>query len=219
MKQFFIVANWKSNKVSLEAKEWLSHMTNINPGEQTVIICPTFTLLPGLHSLIKQHNFPFSLGAQNISSFPEGPHTGEVSGEQIKEFAEYVLIGHSERRAVGETEEMLSAKVEQAIAARLTPIFFMQDENQQIPDGVTIVVYEPPSAISTVSGGVGIKPEDVEKVAAFLKKTYSIKYVLYGGSVSPENIVAYKHLPSIDGVVPGKASLDAQQFGQIITHA
>lgn len=205
---------------SLQAKDWLSKVTHIKSDNITIVVCPSFTVLPELHTLITQHNFPIHLGAQDISPFPEGPYTGEVSGEQVKETAEYVLIGHSERRRLfGETDAMMAEKVARALESHITPIFFMQDSNTPIPRGVTIVVYEPPSAISTVSNGVGENPQDVEKVAQTIKKTYNISYVLYGGSVSLENIATYKSLASIDGVVPGKASLDPETFVQIVHHA
>lgn len=220
MKHFFIVANWKSHKDSLQAKEWLGKVTQLDAHNKTIILCPSFPLLPQLSTLIKQHNFPLHLGAQNISPFSEGAYTGEVNGQQIREYAEYVLIGHSERRRLlGETDAMMAEKVARALENKLTPIFFMQDVTTPIPQGVTIVVYEPPSAISTVSNGVGEDPQQVEKVAQEIKKTYNIPYVLYGGSVSPENTTIYKNLPSIDGVVPGKASLGAQQFIEIVHNA
>ena len=219
MRNFFIIANWKSHKDSVQAKDWLGQLAHLSSHDITLILCPPFTLLQELNTLIKQHNFPIHIGAQDISPFNEGPYTGEVSGEQIREFAEYVLVGHSERRMLlGESDALIAEKVARALENKLTPIFFMQNIATPIPQGVTIVVYEPASAISTVSNGVGVDPQEVEKVAQEIKKTYNIHYVLYGGSVSPENIGTYKKLPSVDGVIPGKASLDPKQFTQIVNN-
>ena len=100
MKKLFIVANWKSNKTSLDAGEWLHRFMNYDLGfmNKDVIICPSFTLLSNLKSYFLNHKSTIKLGAQDISPFDEGAYTGEINGKQIKEFADYVLIGHSERR-------------------------------------------------------------------------------------------------------------------------
>ena len=161
---------------------------------------------------------PVKLGAQNISPFAQGAYTGEINAAQAREFAEYVLIGHSERRThFSETDAMLVAKVKQALSVGLEPIFCIQNAQTAIPDGVTIVAYEPVEAIGS---GHPDTPEDAEAVSQAVKATYpSVQTVLYGGSVKANNVQDFTSVSSIDGVLVGGASLDAEQWGKIITNA
>jgi triosephosphate isomerase len=222
MKKLLIVANWKSNKTSVEATKWLDGIQSSefrvqNQENKQAIICPPFTLLPQLSAEIKKAQLPFKLGAQNISTFDEGAFTGEINGKQIKEFAEYVLIGHSERRQnLGETPDMIEKKVVMANKYGLIPILCVQNESTPIPSGVTIVAYEPPSAIGS---GKPDTPENAEKVIQTIKENHTITSVLYGGSVTDENVAAFTQMQNIDGVLIGGASLEPTKFLQILLHA
>lgn len=221
MKKRFIVANWKSNKNSQEAKGWLVGISNFQfpiSNEKEVIICPPFTLLSTLRTAIDEKSMPVKLGAQNISPFAQGAYTGEINAAQAREFAEYVLIGHSERRThFAETDEMLVAKVKQALAVGLEPIFCIQSDQTAIPDGVTIVAYEP---IEAIGSGHPDTPDDAAAVAQAVKEKYpSVTAVLYGGSVKADNVQDFTSVPSIDGVLVGGASLDAEEWDEIITNA
>lgn len=223
MKRLFIVANWKSNKTTSEALSWLQAFKDANlqtPQEKEIIIAASFTLLPQMNWFIKTNNLPIKLAGQDVASTPEGPYTGAVNAKQLKEFAEYVLIGHSERKTnFKEDDEMLAKKVEQALAVGLQPIFFVQDETTPVPAGVQIVVDEPPGAISTVSNGVPEDPEAIGISSEQLKQRVQAQHILYGGSVNSENVASFTALPVIEGVVPGKASLDAESFIQIIKNS
>lgn len=212
----FIVANWKANKTSLEAKEWLQEISN--NANKEIIVCPPLTLLSDMKSLIANYQLPITLGVQDISAFDEGAYTGEVNGKQIKEFADYVIIGHSERRQnFKETDEMLVKKVQMAQKYLLTPIFCIQDQNTFIPEGVKIIAYEPVGAIGT---GNPDTPENADKTAQIIKDTHkNVMFVLYGGSVTSTNVSSFTKMPSIDGVLVGGASLDASEFGKIIQYA
>lgn len=224
MKKLFIVANWKSNKTTNDAIEWLQSFKDanlsINSEEKEIIVAASFTLLSAMKGFITKYNMPIKLAGQDVASTPEGPYTGAINAKQLKEFADYVLIGHSERKTnYKEDDEMLAKKVEQALAVGLQPIFFVQDATTPVPSGVQIVVDEPPGAISTVSNGV---PEDPQAIAASseqLKQRVQAKHVLYGGSVNGENVASFTSLPVTEGVVPGKASLDAESFIQIIKNS
>lgn len=223
MKKIFIVGNWKSNKTTSEAKIWLEEIakytfTSSPEKEKYSIICPSFTLLPLLADGINTHKLSLIVGAQNISPFGMGAYTGEVNAVQAKEFASYVLIGHSERRRdFKETDEMLTKKVELALHAGLTPVYCIQNKDAYVPEGVTIVGYEPIWAIGT---GKPETPENANEIARFVKRKYSyVQYVLYGGSVTPENVASFTSLPDINGVIPGGASLDPHIFSQLIEHA
>ncbi|MBI2622753.1 MAG: triosephosphate isomerase [Candidatus Levybacteria bacterium] len=141
-----------------------------------------------------------------------------MNGKQMKEFADFVIIGHSERRQnFKETDEMLVKKVQMVQKYLLTPIFCIQNEDTFIPEGVKIVAYEPVEAIGT---GNPDTPENAEKVARVIKNTHKdVMYVLYGGSVTSANISGFTKMPSIDGALVGGASLDAKEFTKIIQNA
>lgn len=221
MKKLFIIANWKSNKTASEAKEWLQEFQISNVKSQIsnkeIIICPPFTLLPILKSSIINLKSPVKLGAQDISPFDEGAYTGEVNGRQIKEFADYVIIGHSERRThLKETDEILVRKVEMARKYSLTPIFCVQGESTSVPSGIEIVAYEPVFAIGS---GNPDTPENANTVSDSIKQKTQVQYVLYGGSVTSQNVSQFSQQPHIDGVLVGGASLDADEFAKIIQNA
>ncbi|MGH7203545.1 MAG: triose-phosphate isomerase family protein, partial [Candidatus Levyibacteriota bacterium] len=158
------------------------------------------------------------IGAQDISPFASGAYTGEVNANQIKEFAQYAIIGHSERRKYfREDDEMLIKKVRMALAEGIIPIFCVASADTFIPEGVELVAYEPLFAIGS---GKADTPEDAEEIARAIKeKNADVKTVIYGGSVNPENVHSFTSMPSVDGVLPGGASLDTQKFTQLITNA
>lgn len=221
MKKLFIVANWKSNKTSTEAEEWFRTINNsqftFNANEKEVIVCPPFTLLPKVRELIVKSQLSIAVGAENISPFETGAYTGEESATQIKEFADYVILGHSERRKnFNETDDILTEKVQRAFENNLTPIFCVQGESTSIPNDVKIVAYEPVFAIGT---GQADSPENADKVAKAIKEKSGVEYILYGGSVTGENVNRFTQMPSIDGVLVGGASLDAEKFMQIVENA
>ncbi|MBI2613858.1 MAG: triosephosphate isomerase [Candidatus Levybacteria bacterium] len=219
MKKTFIVANWKSNFTSSEADFWFQRFKNydLRIMNKEIIICPSFTLLSEIESVIKNYELGFKIGAQNVSPFDEGAYTGEVSARQIKEFADYVLIGHSERRTnFNENDEILFKKAELSKQHGLAPIFCVQGIETKIPSDIAIVAYEPINAIGT---GRPDTAESAQEVAAFFKKNYKVQYVLYGGSVTSENVKKFTQMSNIDGVLVGGASLDAQEFYAIIKNA
>lgn len=224
MKPLLIVANLKSNKTQVEAKNWLSEFSKFRSQLESypnkkIIVCPSFTLFQTFKEFISEQRLPIGLGAQNISRLPEGPYTGEVNGSQIKDFADYVIVGHSERRSFGEDESVVEEKIKMSQDYNLIPLLFVQNENTPIPNGVDTIVYEPPGSISTVNGGIPDDPKDVSKTVDKLRKKYTFKHVLYGGSVDSENVSTFTNLPNIDGVVPGRASLDPFEFFKVVENA
>ncbi len=219
MKKVFIVANWKSNKDESEAKDWLDgfKIQNLELINKEIIICPPFTLLSQVASEVISRKLKVKVGAQNISPFDGGAYTGEINGKQIKEFVDYVIIGHSERRQnFSETDETLFRKVDQALKYDLTPIFCVQGKETKVPPNVAIVAYEPIDAIGT---GQSDTAENAEEVASFFKKNYNVQYTLYGGSITSKNVKEFTQMPNIDGVLIGGASLDVKEFYAIIQNA
>lgn len=217
MNNKFIVANFKSYKTQIEAEEWLNEIKNFQvPQGKEVIVCPPFTLLSFFKEFIGKNNLSIKLGSQDISPFQEGAYTGEVSGRQIKEFADYVLIGHSERRLnFNEKDEMLDKKVKEALKNNLVPIFLVQGQENIIPEGVKIIAYEP---IFAIGSGTPDSPENADTVSGFFKEKNNLE-VLYGGSVNSQNVNLFTSKNNISGVLVGGSSLDAREFIEIINHA
>lgn len=219
MDSLFIVANLKSNKTYDEARLWLETFKTIDKSlleEKKIIICPSFTLLGLFKSFSSDNNLKVSLGAQNVSSLDEGAHTGEVNAKQIKDFADYVIIGHSEeRKLLNESDEVLSQKVNLCLKYGLNPIYCVQDKDTFIPQGVSLVAYEPVFAIGS---GNPDTPENANQVASEIK-TKGEYQVLYGGSVTNENVGSFISQSNLSGVLVGGASLEAQELIKIIQNA
>lgn len=212
-RQIYIIGNWKSNKNREEVKNWFHELENIKTNHE-VVICPTYVHLSLAKNLHDSLNLSLKLGAQDISPFPNGAFTGEVSAWQLKELVEYVIIGHSERRKnFKEDDTLLAEKVKQAKDQGLKTIFCVPDEKTPVPKGVHLIAYEPIFAIGT---GKADTPENASKTIGEIKNKYPQVPVIYGGSVTPENIASYLKTNNIDGALPGKASLDAENFARMV---
>jgi triosephosphate isomerase len=231
MKQLFFIANWKSYKTVEEAKDWLNGF-KIEASElenKEIIVCPPFTLLPSMHSFIKEHNLPIKLGAQDVSSFGEGSYTGAINFKHISEFVTYAVVGHSERRKYfHETDDDVIAKVKLLIENKLTPILCVSDMAQMdyyLANGKAIIenadkiifVYEPPSAISGGGAFRKVSVEEANENAGEISKKINKKVITaYGGSVNIENAASLFKQQNIDGGLLGQASLNPETFLQII---
>jgi triosephosphate isomerase (TIM) len=170
MKNKYIVANWKSHKTTAETVDWAGGLTGLERFEdKEVIVCPSFTAIAALKQYRDDYSLPFYLGVQNISPFEQGAYTGEVAASQAKELADYVILGHSERREhFKEDDELLTKKVQLAKAVGFSVIYCVQGKETAIPAGVDIVAYEPVFAIGSGSPDT---PENADEVASALKGT------------------------------------------------
>jgi triosephosphate isomerase len=203
-------------------------------------MCPPFTLLETTYKHLAELQTKSSklihLGAQDLSPVSEGARTGEISASMILEQGcRYVLVGHSERRhLLGESNELIAAKFLAAKAAGLIPILCvgetkaerLADKTQAVVseqlDAVlsqgaalfegALIAYEPVWAIGT---GLSASPEEAASVHRFLKQVVQCP-VLYGGSVKAAQVAALLNEKEIDGVLVGGASLQAQEFTDII---
>lgn len=223
MKNLFIAGNWKSNKTVTESLAWIetqalvSEVTSDQWKFLTVVILPPFTALESFKEQIRKRSLPFVIGAQDISPFPDGPYTGQVSGRMLTELVEWVIIGHSERRKYfNETEKILEAKVSEAKKSGLKIIYCVPDDKTPVPQGVDVVAYEPVWAIGT---GKTDTPENANAVITSIKTKTKVQTVIYGGSVTQDNVATFVAASSIDGVLPGGASLDPQKFTSLVIHA
>lgn len=222
----YIIANWKENKTVEEALNWLIDFKTARSGNEeslNPIVCASFPLLYPLSEKLKQLNLNVDLGAQNISRFEKGAHTGEVGAFQIRSVAKYVLLGHSERRRdFNETAETLLTKIDQCLANGLCPVVCIGSgsELQELSErftGKEIIVYEPPEAISTDGLFHPIDLNSIRKITAGFRALLKAETpVLYGGSVNPDNALKILSCPEIDGVLVGAASLNVKDFILII---
>jgi len=248
-RQPFIAGNWKMYKTGPEAVETAARLVTLcsNLTDPEVMIAPAFLSLPLVAQTIK--NTTVKLGAQNLYFENQGAFTGEVSGEMIKAAgAEYVIIGHSERRQYfGETDGSVCKKIKAALNAGLKPILCIGETKQQreekntylildkqVTDGLKgfdlgeltdlVLAYEPVWAIGTGETAT------IEQVAAvhshlrsllenlFSKDLAAQTRILYGGSVKPENAKELMDIEDVDGALVGGASLDAEKFINIIKY-
>jgi triosephosphate isomerase len=230
----FLFANWKANKTLSEAEEWIKGISNIKTPSSNnleIIVCPPFTLLYSLKSAISQLPFVIKLGAQDISPFPDGAYTGEVTGRMLKDLGVgYVLIGHSERRRYfGEDSLKVAQKVRMALDFGIIPVVCCVDLEQfreitnklEVEDlAKTFFLFEPPGAISAQTGPIGIgQAEEISEVVEFIKKMKELSpssHFLYGGSVKSSNIAEFISQEVISGVVVGSASLNTSEFIKMI---
>ena len=220
MNKTLLAANWKSNKTKFEAKDWLLEISSFEVSENLeIVIFPPFTLLDNLSGYVKVNSLPFKMGSQDISPYDSGPYTGEINAHQIKEFAQYVLIGHSERRTnFSESNEIINQKIEKAISSDLIPIVCVSSLEQIESintDKKIILAYEPIDAIGTGN------PESPDKVKEFISNIKSNREydIIYGGSVNADNIKSYLEIPGISGSLIGGESLDSSSFLKIIKNA
>src|SRR3990167_4622193 len=159
-------------------------------------------------------NFPIMVGAQDLSPFDSGAYTCEESAKILKQFVDLAIIGHSERRKnFNETPKIIEQKVKQAIEHDIIPLVCVQDKDTPVPEGVKLIAYEPLFAIG--SGNPDTPSGAGEVAKSFIQKIPEIE-VLYGGSVTSENVKSFCQEESIGGVLVGGASLDPNEFIKII---
>lgn len=231
----YVVANWKMAPPGLtNAKNIFDGIKKAAQGKKntTTVVCPPFVYLHNLRSTVKN----LYMGAQDISMYESGAHTGEISAEQLKEARVlYVIVGHSERRAMGETNQTINQKIKRALRYDLKPILcvgeleqgeralnYVRDEILEGLRGVRdtrriLVAYEPVWAISAKSRGRSDTPEHAIRMAAFIRRVLKDSVeVLYGGSVGPNNAKGFLHGGWLSGLLVGSNSLDPHAFGSIL---
>jgi len=250
MRKKVIAGNWKMNKDLNESQDLVSKIINGlgNDTKCDVIVCPPFTSLKEVSSLIK--TALVKLGAQNLHFENSGAFTGEISASMLKSVGcEYVIIGHSERRNIfGEPDEVINKKLKKALEHSLKPIFCVGELLVQREDGTTmevvknqilnglkditpeqlseiIVAYEPVWAIGT---GKTATPEQAQEVHAAIRELIVENFsedvadnlvIQYGGSVKPDNAGELLSKKDIDGALVGGACLKADSFLGIIAAA
>ncbi|MDT8383205.1 MAG: triose-phosphate isomerase [Gammaproteobacteria bacterium] len=242
MRQILVAGNWKMNG-SLKENQLLLDgvMAGVKAGVNAkVVVCPPAIYIPQAAEVLAGSEV--SWGGQNLSPEKSGAFTGEISADMLLDLgSRYVIVGHSERRALfGETDEVVADKYAAAHAAGLIPILCVGELLEERESGETeavvarqldavlarsgvtalgdgIVAYEPVWAIGT---GKTASPQQAQDVHAFIRQRVAEKdaaiadklQILYGGSVKPDNAGELFAMADIDGGLIGGASLDAAGF-------
>src|SRR5688572_16865184 len=250
MRTPFIAANWKMFKTVLESVNFIKEFRGLVKDftDVEIVVAPPFTALHAVAEAARSSNV--GVAGQNLHWEKEGAFTGEVSAAMLREAgAEYVIIGHSERRRLfQETDETVNRKTLAALAAQLTAIVCIgetleeREGNQtlavldrQIKQGLDglngdqiaslVIAYEPVWAIGT---GRNATPEQAGEAHAHIRQRLrqwfgaeaaELCRVIYGGSVKPENIRDLAAQPDVDGALVGGASLDVKTFYGILGNA
>lgn len=238
-KKRLVMGNWKMHG-SLDQNAQLLNQLIAGLGnahsQTDIVVCAPHPYLAQLQQLLS--GSPIQWGAQNMSEHEAGAFTGEVSATMLKDFGcQWVLLGHSERRALyGETDTLVLAKTQAALQAGLIPVVCVgeteaeheQNQTQSVilqqlqqllelsPDLLRrlVIAYEPVWAIGT---GKSASPEQAQSVHAYIRgllqqaEAPNVR-ILYGGSVNPTNAADLFKMPDIDGALVGGASLKANDF-------
>jgi triosephosphate isomerase (TIM) len=243
-----VVGNWKMYIDSLpKAKELAGKITRTASRlkRTEVVICPSHAFLGALSTSVTKSKV--QLGAQDLSMETEAARTGETSAYMLKSVgAVYVIVGHSERRALGESNATIATKTARALKAGVTPIVcigererdfrgeflaFLENQIRGSLTGITkakasqvVIAYEPVWAIGKNSSDA-VTPHVLHETTLFIKKILVSLYgrnigtsikIIYGGSVEAPNAAALITGGTVDGVLVGHASTDASEFAAIL---
>ncbi|MEJ6577733.1 MAG: triose-phosphate isomerase [Actinomycetota bacterium] len=250
MRKPLISGNWKMNLNHLEAiavTQKLSYSLDDKDYDAVdVVVLPPFTDIRSVQTLIDGDRLRLEYGAQDLSPETSGAYTGDISGLMLNKLGcSYVVVGHSERRAIhNEDDALINKKIKAALANEITPIFCIGEELSireaethvnhvlsQIRNGLQgfhkpdlkkiVFAYEPVWAIGT---GKTASAQDAQEVCSAIRvelgkigssEIAQAARILYGGSVKSSNIVDIMKEEDIDGVLVGGASLDPEEFAKI----
>ncbi len=241
-REFIIAGNWKMNKTVEESIDFVKELDNkIEVNDRVkVLIFPPFTSIYSIRNLSDK----IKIGSQNLFYEEKGAYTGEISPLMLKNLVDYVLIGHSERRGIfKELDSDINKKIKTALKYKFNPVLCIGETLEQRKEGETferikkqidedlkglkeqeiksiIIAYEPIWAIGT---GETATPAQAQEVHGFIRELLNEKvenpediFILYGGSVKPENSFDLLSQKDINGALIGGASLKIDSFSAII---
>ncbi len=251
-RQPIMAGNWKMHHTHLEAIQVVQKLSyQLDEADYDacdVVVCPAFTALRSVQTVLEADRIPIALGAQDVHWKEQGAFTGEVSPVMLAKLnVAYVIVGHSERRELfGETDETVNLKLKAVLKHEMTPIVCVGETLDERESGATdtrvssqtrgafarvkaddargcVVAYEPIWAIGT---GRNATPEDANATIAVIRQTLRELYkggademrIQYGGSVKPGNVAELMAMPEIDGALVGGASLDPVDFSRVIKY-
>ena len=244
-----IAGNWKMNKTPSETKAFMSELKTILPKGRwcDIALCVPAVCIPAAVRAMRETRV--GIGAENCNANASGAYTGEIAANMLVDAGcKYVIIGHSERRAMGETDKDVNEKVLAALDAGLIPILCCGESLEQRELGITeefitmqiksalagvdesrvrkvVIAYEPIWAIGTGRTATPEQAEEVcESIRSVIRKLYGSKIaratsILYGGSMNDKNAYDLLAQPDIDGGLIGGASLVPEKFLKIIEAA
>lgn len=247
LNKILVVGNWKMNPETVDEAKIIAQKTRkvaVELSNTEVVICPPFIFISDCSPRTPALNA--YMGAQTVSLFKEEEaHTGEISVYMLRDLGvEYVIVGHSEERAQGESDEDVSKKVNAVVEVGLNAIVCVgesvRDENgqyletikQQINSSLSkislknyknvVIAYEPIWAIGATEA---MKPEQICEMAIFVRKTFADVFgqnaamkvkVLYGGSVNAENAADIIKIGNVDGLLVGRQSVNVSGFSELL---
>lgn len=248
MRKPMIAGNWKMHKDNREAVDLVKDLAERVKGLEDVeiVVCPPFTALADVSRFLAEAGCDIKLGAQNVYPEPQGAFTGEISPLMLKSMAaDYVIVGHSERRQImGESDGLIARKLRAVLDNGMTPILCVGETLEEREgsearskvegqlqadlaplneDEMTemIIAYEPIWAIGT---GKTALPQDAQDMTSYIRAKIESEHgediagdirILYGGSVKPGNIADLMAMEDVDGALVGGASLKAEDFAAI----
>jgi triosephosphate isomerase len=248
MRRKIVAGNWKMHGSRAENAALLDAVLGgLNADAASCVVCPPFVYLQEVWRMLR--GSPVALGAQNVCAEAQGAYTGEVSATMLKDVGcEYVLVGHSERRALyGEDDQLVARKYAAAVGKGLVPILCVGEQLAEREAGNStqvvgrqlaavvnlcgvqalaagVLAYEPVWAIGT---GRTASPEQAQQIHAFLREQVGLQdaniaselRILYGGSVKAANARELFTMPDVDGGLIGGASLKSDEFLAIVAAA
>ncbi|MEN9912618.1 MAG: hypothetical protein RLY66_26 [Candidatus Parcubacteria bacterium] len=241
-----VIGNWKMNPATLEEAKEIARKTRhlaTDLAHIEVVACPPFVYMPAVIS--QRDPDTLKIGAQSVSYEEGGPHTGEVSAAMLKDMGvKYVIAGHSEERAKGDTDEVVSKRVNAIVSTGMSAVLcvgerqrdeggaYLEELNQQIRGSLAnvpankakniILAYEPVWAIGAKEAMV---PDQVHEMALFVRKVFSDVFsadqalkavVIYGGSVNFRNAADIISIGQVDGLLVGRESVNMPGFTELL---
>lgn len=241
-----VIGNWKMNPETFEDAKRIARQTRSlarRLARTDVVVCPPFAFIPAAQFRLQPD--AFHVGAQSASTEEGGPHTGDVSAAMLASLgAEYAIAGHSEERVRGDSDAVVSRRIQRILEAGLTAVVcvgersreesgsylgFLNEQIRATFAGVPadkarriVLAYEPVWAIGAKEA---MRPEDVYEMSLFVKKVFSDVFgpdaghkvrVLYGGSVNFRNARDIMKIGKVDGLLVGRESVNMPGFAELL---